>query len=439
MRKIVPKTLPAIGAKLRQAGQFFDLTALAHLCGMQSTLIQHIRTIFMCGDHLTTVRKGAEMSIVPQLSDAWIRIEDGIIADYGSMSDLPQPADHIIDATGKCVLPAYCDSHTHLVFASGREEEFAMRIRGASYEEIAVAGGGILNSARKLQAMEPSALFDQALARLYSLRDMGTGAVEIKSGYGLTVEAELKMLRVIRQLKEAGPLLIKSTFLGAHALPPEYKHNREGYIRLIIEEMLPRIADEQLADYCDVFCEQNYFTNEETSRILEAAGKYGLKPKIHVNQFTNTGGIQTGIANKALTVDHLEVMGQAEIEALAQSATLPVALPGCSFFIGIPYTPARSIIDAGLPLVLASDFNPGSSPGANMSFVQSLACTQMRMTPEEALTACTLNGAAAMELESVCGSISRGKKANLLITKPMQSLAEIPYYFGHNLIDQVIL
>lgn len=392
----------------------------------------------MCGENLNAVRKGAEMAEVPQLHNAWILLEGDCIADYGSLATMPERADEVIDASGKCVLPAFCDSHTHLVFATGREDEFAMRIQGRTYEEIAAAGGGILNSARKLQAMDESALFDQALARLFMLRDMGTCAVEIKSGYGLTVDAELKMLRVIRRLKEEGPLLIKSTFLGAHAIPTEYKTHREAYIQLIINEMLPKIAAEQLADYCDVFCEQHYFTNDETTRILQAAWQYGLKPKIHVNQFTNSGGVQTGIQNKALTVDHLEVMGSAEIEALLQSDTIPVALPGCSFFIGIPYTPAREIIDAGLPLALATDFNPGSSPGANMSLVQSLACTQMRMTPEEALTATTINGAAAMELEDVCGSITKGKKANLIITKNMRALAEIPYYFGHNLIERVI-
>jgi len=406
---------------------------------MGSLLFHHIDALVMCGDDLRTVRSGAEMQQVPVMRDAYLLAENGIITAYGPMHEAPQHADTLVDAKGRFVLPAFCDSHTHLVFATGREEEFVMRIQGKTYEQIAAAGGGIINSAKKLQAMSESELFDRALERLYTLRDMGTGSVEIKSGYGLTVEAELKMLRVIRRLREQNILQVKATFLGAHALPPEYRTDREAYIRLIIDDMLPVIAAEGLADYCDVFCEENYFTNEETDRILQAGWRYGLKPKIHVNQFTNTGGVQTGIRNNALTVDHLEVISDAEIEALKGSATLPVALPGCSFFIRIPYTPGRRMIDAGLPLVLASDFNPGSSPSANMALVMALACTHMQMTPEEALTAATLNGAAAMELEQETGSISRGKRAHLLLTKPMRSLAEIPYYFGHDLIDRVFL
>ncbi|MBC8047024.1 MAG: imidazolonepropionase, partial [Fimbriimonadaceae bacterium] len=319
------------------------------------------------------------------------------------------------------------------------EEEFVMRIKGKSYEEIAAAGGGILNSAKKLQGMSEDELFDNALERIEEIKKTGTGAVEIKSGYGLTIDAELKMLRVIRKLKEKSDLTIKATFLGAHALPAEYKNNREAYIKLIIDEMLPAIAAENLADYCDVFCEQNYFTNDETDKILQAAAKYNLKPKIHVNQFTNSGGVQAGIKNNALTVDHLEHIGDEEINALLKSNTLPVALPSCSFFINIPYAPARKMIDAGLPLVLASDYNPGSSPSGNIPFVISLACIKMQLRPEEAINAVTLNGAAAMELENELGTIAIGKKANIIITKKISSLAQIPYSFGSNLIEKVII
>lgn len=404
---------------------------------MASLLFLHIDRLLMADNTLTAVRKGIEMREVPSLDNAWLLLENGVVKGFGGMESAPGHADEVVDAKGRFVLPAFVDSHTHLVFATGREDEFAMRIAGKTYEEIAAAGGGILNSARKLREMPEEALFDAALARLEKLRNQGTGAIEIKSGYGLTTASELKILRVIRKLKEQSAMPIKSTFLGAHALPEQYKNDKDGYISLIIDEMLPKIATEGLADYIDVFCEQGYFTNADTDRILEAGWKYGLKPKIHVNQFTNSGGVQTGIRHKALTVDHLEVMGQAEIDALKASETLPVALPGCSFFINIPYTPARSIIDAGLPLVLASDFNPGSSPSGNMAFVMALACTQMKMTPEEALTAATINGAAAMELEHSTGSISIGKKPGIILTKPMRSLAEIPYYFGDDLVERV--
>ncbi|HMX03342.1 MAG TPA: imidazolonepropionase [Chitinophagales bacterium] len=404
---------------------------------MASLLFLHIDRLLMADNTLTAVRKGSEMREVPSLDNAWLLLENGVVKGFGGMESAPGHTDEVVDAKGRFVLPAFVDSHTHLVFATGREDEFAMRIAGKTYEEIAAASGGILNSARKLREMPEEALFDAALARLEKLRNQGTGAIEIKSGYGLTTASELKMLRVIRKLKEQSAMPIKSTFLGAHALPDQYKNDKDGYISLIIDEMLPKIATEGLADYIDVFCEQGYFTNADTDRILEAGWKFGLKPKIHVNQFTNSGGVQTGIRHKALTVDHLEVMGQAEIDALKASETLPVALPGCSFFINIPYTPARSIIDAGLPLVLASDFNPGSSPSGNMAFVMALACTQMKMTPEEALTAATINGAAAMELEHSTGSISIGKKPGIILTKPMRSLAEIPYYFGDDLVERV--
>ncbi len=406
---------------------------------MPSLLIQNIKTLWQTDSGATKLVKGAAMNVIPHINDAWFLIEDDKIAGFGEMINSPERADVIIDASDKMVLPAFCDSHTHLVFAANREEEFEMRLKGKTYEEIAAAGGGILNSAKKLQEMPEEELYDKALLRLNELIEKGTGAIEIKSGYGLTVEAELKMLRVIRKLKENSKVLIKATFLGAHALPAEYKNSREGYIKLITDEMLPKIGKEKLADYCDVFCEKGYFTNEETDNILQAAAKYNLKPKIHVNQFSNSGGIQTGIKNNALTVDHLEFMGDEEIDALLKSNTLPVALPSCSFFLNIPYTPGRKIIDAGLPLVLASDYNPGSSPSGNMSFVIALACIQMKLTPAEAINAATINGATAMELENEVGTIAVGKKANIIITKKINSLAEIPYSFGSDLIDKVIV
>lgn len=409
-----------------------------YLQRMGSILIKHIDQLFLAGDHLDKALRGKQMHSIPVMRDAWVLCTDGIIADIGTMENAPGTADEVIDAKGRSVLPGFCDSHTHLVFATGREDEFAMRIAGKTYEEIAAAGGGILNSARKLREMSEDALYEAAMNRLQTLHHMGTCSIEIKSGYGLSVEGELKMLRVIRRLKESSRMHIKSTFLGAHAIPSAFAGDRDGYINCIINEMLPVIGSEGLADYCDVFCEQGYFTNAETDRILEAGWRYGLKPKIHVNQFTNSGGVQTGIRNHALSVDHLEVMDDAEISALQASNTLPVALPGCSYFIRIPYTPGRRLIDAGLPLVIGSDFNPGSSPSGNMGFMMSLACVQMQLTPEEALTATTLNGAAAMELETITGSISRGKSAHLIITRPMRSLAEIPYYYAHPWIERVI-
>jgi imidazolonepropionase len=405
---------------------------------MASTLIQNIKTLWQTDAAERLVVKGKHMSMLPHVNNAWLLLENGIIKGFGEMSSTPDRADTIINATGKMVLPAWADSHTHLVFAANRDEEFSMRIKGKTYEEIAAAGGGILNSAKKLQEMDEQELYDKAVERIEKLHALGTGSIEIKSGYGLTTEAEIKMLRVIRKLKENTQLNIKSTFLGAHALPMAYKNNRSGYIDLIINDMLQKIAAENLADYCDVFCEQNYFTNDETDSILTAAWKYNIKPKIHVNQFTNSGGIFTAIKNNAISVDHLEYLNADEIDALKNSNTLPVALPGCSFFIQIPYTPGRQLIDAGLPLVLASDFNPGSCPSGNMGFVVALACIQMKLTPEEAINAATINGAAAMELSDKVGSIAIGKQGKIIITKPMDSIAEIPYSFGDNLIERVL-
>lgn len=386
--------------------------------------------------------RGKEMSELPSINNAWVLIKHGIIQDYGSMDDgrgLMHQAQTVIDATGKLVLPTWCDSHTHLVFADTREEEFVGRIKGLNYEQIAATGGGILNSAKKLADKTEDELIASATDRLNEIMHLGTGAVEIKSGYGLSVEGELKMLRVIKHLKENHPLTIKATFLGAHAIPSEYKQNREEYIRQIIEEMLPVIAKEKLADYIDVFCETNYYTPEETSRILKAGIKLGLKPKIHVNQFTSIGGIQVGIENNAISVDHLEIMTEQDMADLATSNVIPTVLPSCSFFLGIPYASAREMIEAGLPLCLATDYNPGSTPSGNIPFVLSLACLRMKLLPEEAINAVTMNGACAMELQHELGSITRGKKANLIITKPINSINNIPYSFGSNLIDTVII
>jgi imidazolonepropionase len=337
------------------------------------------------------------------------------------------------------VFPSWCDSHTHIVFAASREEEFVDRIKGLSYEEIAERGGGILNSARRMQDCSEETLYESAYERLQEVIGHGTGALEIKSGYGLSLESEIKMLRVIRRLKQNSPIPIKATFLGAHAVPAAFKTKRADYIDLIIHQMLPQVAAEQLAEYCDVFCDRGFFTVEETDQILKAAWQYGLKPKIHANELDYSGGVQIGIANGAISVDHLEYTGPEEIAALATSNTLPTLLPSCAFFLGIPYAPARQMMDAGLPVVLATDYNPGSSPSGKMPFVVSLACIKMKMLPEEAIYAATLNGACALELADDYGSITVGKKANLFITRPMPSLAYLPYAFGETLVRRIIL
>jgi imidazolonepropionase len=363
-----------------------------------------------------------------------------LIADFGSMNDLPEiVADTTIDAAGKIVLPTWCDSHTHIVYAGNREQEFVDRINGMTYEEIANRGGGILNSAKKLNETTEEEIYNQSKARLEEVMRLGTGAVEIKSGYGLTVEGELKMLRVIQQLSQNYPITIKATFLGAHAFPSTFKDNKRGYIDSIINEMLPEIAKNKLADFIDVFCETGYFSVEETEQIMEAGIKFGLKPKIHVNQFNSIGGIQAGIKYNALSVDHLEIMKPEDIEALRNTQTMPVALPSCSYFLSIAYTPAREMITAGLPLALATDYNPGSTPSGNMNFVVATACIKMKMTPEEAINAATINGAYAMGISNTHGSITIGKKANLIITKEIPSYYQLPYAFASNLIESVIL
>jgi imidazolonepropionase len=408
---------------------------------MSSILIRNIKTLLQADPkgEARTIAKGAAMATIPQINDAFLLIEDHKIVAYGSMDDCPDRADRLIDGAGRMVMPAWCDSHTHIVYAGSRETEFVDRINGLTYEQIAERGGGILNSAQRLEKASESELLEAAFGRLEEVIAMGTGAIEIKSGYGLSVEAELKMLRVIRRLRGMTDATVKATFLGAHAVPTIYKNNRAEYIRLITDEMLPRIAKEGLAEYCDVFCDKGFYTVEETDLILKAALKFGLKPKIHANELDVSGGVQVGVANGAVSVDHLERITRTEIDCLLQSNTMPTALPGTSFFLKIPYAPARDMIDAGLPLCLASDYNPGSTPSGNMPLVWSLGCIQMRLTPEEALNAITLNGAAAMEIADTHGSIAVGKFANIIISKPVSSLAFLPYSYGSNWVEKVIL
>ncbi len=404
------------------------------------TLITNIKELIQVREYSISKLQGAEMKELPSIKNAWLLIENEFIADFGSMDSLPTlEFDSKIDATGKMILPSWVDSHTHLVYAGNREQEFVDRINGLTYEEIANKGGGIVNSAQKLQQTDEDSLYEQAVKRLKEVIQLGTGAIEIKSGYGLTLEAELKMLRVIKRLKEEFPITIKATFLGAHALPKEYKDNREAYIDEIVNVMIPKIAEEQLADYVDAFCEKGYFTVEDTIRVMEAGKKYGMPAKIHVNQFNTIGGIKAGVENSALSVDHLEVMNTEDIEVLKGSETMPVALPSCSLFLSIPYTPAREMIDAGLPLALATDYNPGSTPSGNMNLVVSLACIKMRMTPEEAINAATINAAYAMGISETHGSITKGKKANLILTKEIPSYGFLPYSFGSNHIENVFL
>ena len=405
------------------------------------TLLINIKELLQVRDASILKVSGAEMAELPTIKNAFLLIEDDLIADFGSMDDLQEDInpEKCIDADGKIVLPSWCDSHTHIVYAGNREQEFVDRINGLTYEEIANRGGGILNSAQKLNETSEEEIYNQSKVRLEEIMRLGTGAVEIKSGYGLTVAGELKMLRVIKRLSKEYPITIKATFLGAHAFPLEYSANRKGYIDLIINQMLPEIAKNKLANFIDVFCETGYFTVAETEQIMEAGICFGLKPKIHVNQFNSIGGIQAGIKYNALSVDHLEVMTPEDIEALKNTETMPVALPSCSYFLEIPYTPAREMMAKGLPIALATDFNPGSTPSGNMNFVVSTACIKMKMTPEEAINAATINGAYAMGISKTLGSITIGKKANLIITKPITSYYQLPYAFGSNLIDMVFI
>ena len=404
-----------------------------------ATLFKNIKELIQVRDSNIPFVSGKEMKELPTIKNAFLLVKNGLITDFGSMENCPENASEVIDVTGKMILPSWCDSHTHIVYAGNREGEFVDRINGLSYEEIANRGGGILNSAKKLQATSEEDLYQQSKVRLEEVMRLGTGAVEIKSGYGLTKEAELKMLRVIKKLKENYNIPIKATFLGAHAVPSEYKGNKDGYLKMLIEDVIPKVAEQNLAEYIDIFCETGYFSVADTELILSAGKKHGLIPKIHVNQFTAIGGVQAGIKFDALSVDHLEEMRDEDIIALKNTSTMPVALPSCSYFLSIPYTPARKMIDAGLPLALATDYNPGSTPSGNMNFVASTACIKMKMTPEEAINAATLNGAYAMGLAHKVGSITKGKLANFIITKPINSYGFIPYSFGTNQIEKVFV
>ncbi|MDG1332370.1 MAG: imidazolonepropionase [Crocinitomicaceae bacterium] len=409
---------------------------------MGKILIKNIKGLVQYGEDLPKFRRGTEMNTLPILENAFLALQDGMIVAYGSMDDWGGITDwrdlEVIDAEGKYVLPAFCDSHTHTVFAKSREEEFVDRINGLSYEEIALKGGGILNSARKLAEMSEDELFEQAMNRIELLKTYGTGALEIKSGYGLSVEAELKMLRVVKRLKAESGIAIKATFLGAHAFPIEYKENHRGYIDLIINEMIPKIAEEGLADYIDAFCERNYFSVDEMAEILEAGAKIGLRPKVHVNQFSALGGIKKAVVMNALSVDHLEELIDEDIDALKDSDTMATILPSCSHFLSIPFGDAKRLMENNIPVALASDFNPGSTPSGNLQFVWSLACVKMKMTPEEALNALTINAAYAMDLTATHGTISVGKQTPILITKEMPNLAYIPYAFGDQHIERII-
>ena len=402
-------------------------------------LIKNIKGLVQVEAKGDTWKQGTALSSLPVLENAYLHLKDGLISDYGLMGDIRDVSStQIIDATGKFVFPSFVDSHSHIIFAANREDEFVDKIKGLSYAEIAAKGGGILNSAKRLQNTSEDELYASALQRVNEVIGFGTGALEIKSGYGLTTEDELKILRVAKRLNETTPLTIKTTFLGAHAIPKIYE-DRNDYIDLVINEMIPKVAAEGLADYCDVFCEKGFFTPEETTRILEQGLKYGLKPKIHANQLHISGGVQVGIATGALSVDHLERIGDAEIKALQNTAVMPTLLPGAAFFLRMNYPPARKMIEAGLPVALATDYNPGSAPCGKMALILSLACIQMKMTPEEAINAATINGAYAMDLLASHGSITKGKVANIFITKEMSTYSFLPYAFGSNLIDQVIL
>lgn len=408
------------------------------------TLIHSIKKLIQVEDQPRQWVAGKDMASLKCIDNAFIVLNDNKIEDFGAMPQMPAPetlaADaQIIDATGRMVMPAFCDSHTHLVYAGSREIEYIDKIRGLSYEEIAKRGGGILNSAKLLAQTSEDELYNQALSRAYEIMGRGTGAVEIKSGYGLDLENELKMLRVIRRLQQTTPLTIKATFLPAHALPEEYKGRQTDYVDLIINEMIPVVAAEGLADYIDVFCDRGFFTVEDTERMLMAGIKYGLRPKIHANELDFSGGVQVGVKYNALSVDHLEFIGPDEIAALSGSETMPTVLPGAAFFLGMRETPVRQMIEAGLPIAMASDYNPGSSPSGDMRFVISLACIKYRMLPEEAINATTINSAYAMGVSDTHGSISKGKTANIIITKPIPSIEFIPYAYTSNFVESVLL
>ncbi|RUA24977.1 MAG: imidazolonepropionase [Bacteroidetes bacterium] len=405
-----------------------------------TTLFVNIKELVQVRTEPIPFVAGDDMKQLPCIKNAFLLVKEGKIKDFGTMDNCPKMEEiEMVDASDRIIMPTYCDSHTHLVYAGNREGEFVDKINGLSYEEIAKRGGGILNSAKIIAEISEEQLYTESKNRLDEIIEQGTGAVEIKSGYGLSYESELKMLRVIKKLRENTQVHIKATFLGAHAIPAEYKDNKEAYLKMLVDEIMPEIAKEKLADYVDIFCEKGYFSVEDTEFILKAGKQYGLIPKIHVNQFNAIGGVAVGVKYNALSVDHLEVLNDEDIKVLQNSKTMPVALPSCSYFLSIPYTPARKIIQAGLPLALASDYNPGSTPSGNMNFVVATACIKMKITPEEAINAATLNGAYAMGLENELGSISKGKWANIIITKPINSYASIPYNFGSNKIESVYL
>ena len=403
-------------------------------------LFKNIKQLLQIRDPDVVKVAGKDMGELPLLDNAFLVTENERIADFGLMEQIPDiTADLEVDASGKMLLPAWCDSHTHLVYAGNREKEFVDRIRGLSYEEIAARGGGILNSAQQLERSSEDEIYEQSSKRLEEIMKMGTGAVEIKSGYGLTTESELKMLRVVKRLKSSYPIEVKSTFLGAHAFPAAFRDSPDTYVDLICDEMIPKVAEDELAEFIDAFCEEGYFSVDQTRRIMERGRQYGLVPKIHVNQFNSIGGIQVAVECKALTVDHLEVMTEKDFRDLESSEVMPVALPSCSYFLSIPYTPGREIIERGMPLAIATDFNPGSTPSGNMNFVVSTACIKMRLTPEEAINAATINGAYAMNLSQSLGTVTRGKLANLILTREIPSYGFLPYSFGSNLIEKVMI
>ena len=402
-------------------------------------ILKNIKQLIGITENSDTIKKGKAQGEVKTLENAYLIVRNNIIESFGPMSECPELSMDSHDCAGRLVLPMYVDSHTHLIFAESRSGEMKMRLHGKSYQEIAEAGGGILNSAAKLHAMSEQQLYEEAQERMGNLIKQGTGAIEIKSGYGLNIEDEMKMLRVIRVLKSLSPIPIKATFLGAHSLPTAFKNNKDAYMYLVTKEMLPRIAGEGLADYIDIFCETGYFSLDDLKQVIEAGDKYGLKAKVHVNQFSSFGAVKMACEMGALSVDHLEIMNEDDYSALASSNTIATGLPLCSLFLDIPYTPGRQLIDKNIPLAVASDFNPGSSPSSNLNLAFGLACSQLKLTPEEAFNALTYNAAFAMEVQNEVGSIQVGKKANLIVTKPANGLEDIPYWFGDSMIGSVVV